>query len=152
MTVLNLEWTRFSQSSVTISHIWGTSEGKTFHFTFSFQDFPIHRIKTKAMILKNVQSQPPEMRYEMVLTAQVHSAAEIPEPGSGIQVLPCVIKHMRASPIHISLKIQFASRPVNPAVTVSEQRATFPPLAVRFLIRHEAPFTWKVYFAALITG
>lgn len=69
------------------------------------------------------------MRDEMLSAAQVRPAAEIPEPGSGIQALPCANKHMRATPRHISLKLQSASQRVNPGITVS--RAAFSLSAVK---------------------
>lgn len=118
-----------------IGHIWGASGGKTFHLTSSFQDFPLwekRRSKSEETFTQKFHPQPSEMRYEEVLTSRVNRTGEIPVPGLGIQPLHRVNKHGRASLLHISLKMHPASQPVNPAVTVSEQRAAFSPSATRF--------------------
>lgn len=53
------------------------------------------------MLSQKLQPQPSEMSYEMVLTSQVHPAAEIPEPSSGIQARPCVNKHESITATHL---------------------------------------------------
>lgn len=92
---------------------------------------------------------PSEVRYEEVRTSQVHCAEEIPVPGLGIQALHRVNKHARASLLHISLKMQPASQPVNPAVTVSEQEAAFSLSAAGFLNRHSASSTSEKFIPVM---
>lgn len=92
---------------------------------------------------KKFQPRFSQMRYEGVERAsRVHRAGEIPVPGLEILAPYWVNKHARALLLHISLKMQPASQPVNPAVTVSEQRAAFFPFRLRD-VRTLPP--WKVH-------